>query len=51
MGGAKPSRGAKLRKYGIYEILPNTGDAKDFKKANEALMTYFVPKKYLSRNF
>ena len=32
----------------IYETLPNTGDAKDYKKADEALTTYFVPKKNTS---
>ena len=28
--------------------LPDTGDAKDYKKAHEALTTYFVPKKNTS---
>ena len=32
----------------IYETLPDTGDAKDYKKAHEALTTYFVPKKNTS---
>ena len=32
----------------IYETVPDTGDAKDYKKAHEALTTYFVPKKHTS---
>ena len=32
----------------IYEALPDTGDAKDYKKPHEALTTYFVPKKNTS---
>ena len=32
----------------IYETLPNMRDAKDYKKAHEALLTYFVRKKNTS---